>query len=72
MARPGARRADVPRPGLITDHPPYAPQVHTRETTWYKPEPAAVTAVLPPGFGEDAVNLNTDVITHNISISADI
>jgi hypothetical protein len=45
--------------------------VHTRETTWFKPEPPLAPMRMSFGAG-DSVNIETDVETHHIPISADI
>jgi len=50
----------------------YFYNVHTRETTWYRPKQPSTLISMPCIAPEDSVNLRTDVNTHHIAISADI
>jgi hypothetical protein len=45
--------------------------VHTRETIWFQPEPPLALMRVSSIVG-DSVNIETDVETHHIPISADI
>lgn len=47
------------------------PQVHSRETTWFKPEPPLAPMRMSSCMS-DSVNIETDVVTHHIPISANI
>lgn len=51
---------------------PYYYNVHTRETTWYKPKPPEAPMVIAPPDDGEAVELDTNIDTHRISISADL
>ena len=52
---------------------PYYYNVHTRETTWYKPKSSEQPMAVEHSDGEDRfVNLDTIVETHSIAISAEI
>jgi len=51
-------------------------QVHTRETTWYKPKPPAEPLIIGPEPGEEGedgfISLNLTPEKHHIAISAEI